>query len=149
MKVKGLDRLVIMVRDIDKAVKMFGDKFGMEFKELQKSISERDGLRSCVCHKTHLHLISPILPLPKNAPPPMVKRVELLKKHEYIFMALTFKVEEPKKAGAELEAGGVRLQKHKYEKSHDYASIGLDNFEEVMTMDEDTFGLVVGLADYS
>jgi catechol 2,3-dioxygenase-like lactoylglutathione lyase family enzyme len=148
MKIKGLDRVVIMVRDMDKALRVFSEKFGLDFLELEKSISERDGVRSYVCHKTHLHLISPILPLPENAPPPMVKRMELLKQNEYIFMALTFKTDDPFGAGEELSRGGVRMQNHKYKKSHDYASIGMDDFEEVMTMDEDTFGLVIGLANY-
>ena len=149
MKIKGLDRVVVMVRDIDKTIRFFSDKFGMAFLELDKTISARDGVRSAVCHKTHLHLISPILPLPQNAPPPMVKRVELLKEHEYVFMALTFRTDNPFQAGAELEKQGVRLQGHRYKKSGDYASIGLNNFEEVMAMDEDTFGLVIGLADYT
>ena len=40
------------------------------------------------------------------------------------------------------------MQKHRYLKSHDYASIGMDDFEEVMSVDEDTFGIVLGLAAY-
>jgi len=149
MNIKGLDRVVILVRDIDKAVNVFTQKFGMEFMELDKTISERDGVRSYVCHKTHLHLISPILPLSPNAAPPMVKQLELLKEHEYVFMALTFKTDNPFQAGDELSKNGIHIQNHRYMKSHDYASIGMDNFEEVMTVPEDTFDVVMGLANYT
>jgi len=148
MKVTGLDRVEFMVRDIDKAVEFFSTKFGMEFKELSKDISERDGVRSFVCHETHIHLVSPILPLPDNAPPPMRKTIELLKEKETVFMALTFMVDDPTKAAAELEQQGVGIQQHKYEASHDYASIGMDNFAQVMTFADETFGLVMGFAKY-
>ena len=147
MKITGLDRIVIMVRDIDKALEFFSGKLGMEFKELQQDISERDGVRIYVCHETHLHLISPILPLPENAAPPMKKRVELLKEHEAIINAVTFMVEDTAQAETELKQLGIHIQ-HKYEPSHDYASIGLDNFAEVVTQDTDTFGIVLGFASY-
>ena len=147
MKVTGLDRIVIMVRDIDKALEFFSGKLGMKFQELSEDISKRDGVQSYVCHETHVHLISPILPLPENAAPPMRKRVELLKEHEAIINALTFMVEDTAAAEAELKQQGIHIQ-HRYEKSHDYASIGLDNFAEVVTSDKDTFGLVLGFASY-
>lgn len=147
MQTLGLDRLVIMVRDMDKALQFYSGALGMRFHELDADISKRDGVRSCVCHQTHIHLISPILPLPENAAPPMRKKAALLQEQEAFVQALTFRVDDPFKAGAELEAQGLRIQ-HRYEKSHDYASVGLDNFEEVVLDDADTFGLVIGLANY-
>jgi catechol 2,3-dioxygenase-like lactoylglutathione lyase family enzyme len=149
MAVKGLDRVVVMVRDMDKARRVFSEKFGMEFLELQEQISMRDGLRSCVCRRTHLHLLSPILPLRDHLPPPMMRRIGQLKDHEYVCVALVFKVEAAVAAGEELERQGLRLQRHRYAKSHDYASIGLDDFEEVMFMEEDTLGVTIGLAEYA
>ena len=148
MGVKGLDRIVIMVRDMDKALEFFSGKLGMKFQELSEDISKRDGVRSYVCHETHVHLISPILPLPDNAAPPMRKRVDLLKENETVYMALTFMVDDPAAAAAELEQQGIRFQ-HRYEESHDYASIGMDNFVEVITSPEDTFGIVMGFAAYT
>jgi len=148
MKVTGLDRIVIMVKDMDRALEFFSGKLGMEFKELDKEISERDGVRSYVCHETHLHLIAPILPLSENAPPPMKRRAALLEKQPFVFMALTFMVDDPTQAAADLERQGIRIQPHRYEASHDYASIGMDSFAEVMTFADETFGLVMGFAKY-
>jgi catechol 2,3-dioxygenase-like lactoylglutathione lyase family enzyme len=148
VKIIGLDRIEILVRDMDKALDLFSNKLGMKFIELTKEISERDGIRSLVCHETHIHLISPILPLPENAPPPLKAKTEMLKTQEAFIMAITFKVEEPQKASVELQKQGIKIQKHQYKKSHDYASIGLDNFEEVITYPESTLGILIGFADY-
>jgi catechol 2,3-dioxygenase-like lactoylglutathione lyase family enzyme len=147
MRVKGLDRVVIMARDIDKAVDFFSTTFDMKFKELSKPISERDGVRCFLCHETRVQLISPNFPIPDNAPPPFKKRAELLKEKEMFIMALAFEVDAPTEAAAELEERGIRIQ-HKYEESHDYVSIGMDNFVEVVPNDEDTFGVVMALAKY-
>ena len=148
MKVNGLDRIVILVRDMDKALNLFSGKLGMKFKELSEDISKRDGFRSCICHETNVHLISPILPLPENAPPPVKANMEMLKTMESVVLAITFKVDDPIKASLELQDQGIGIQQHKYEKSHDYVSIGLDNFEEVMTFPESTLGIVVGFTRY-
>jgi catechol 2,3-dioxygenase-like lactoylglutathione lyase family enzyme len=147
--IKGLDRIIIMVNDIDKAVNLFSGRYGMQFKELDKEVSERDGLRSYVCHETHLHLVAPVLNKLSSVTPSMKKKLDLLKTNEFVFLALTFMVDNPVKIGEELENKGVRMQKFRYVKSHDYASIGMDNFEEVMTVEEDTFGIVIGFANYT
>jgi hypothetical protein len=85
---------------------------------------------------------------PDKATPSMRKKMELLKTNDFVFLALTFMVDDSAKIGKQLEKRGIRMQKFKYEKSHDYASIGMDNFEEVMTVEEDTFGIVIGFSSY-
>jgi catechol 2,3-dioxygenase-like lactoylglutathione lyase family enzyme len=147
MKTTRFDRIVIMVRDMEKALEFFSGRLGMEFMELEKDISERDGVRSYVCHDTHVHLITPILPLPPDAAPPMRKRVDLLKENEYVFMALTFMTDDVQQAEAELIQQGIHIQ-HRYDKSHDYASIGMDNFTEIVTSAEGSLGIVMGFASY-
>ncbi len=147
IKVNGLDRIVIMVRDLDKALAFFGN-LGMEFMALDEDIAARDGMRMYVCHETHIHLIAPILPLPEDAPPPVHRSVALLEGRESVHMALTFIVDDPEEVGEALEAQGIPIH-HRYEQSHDYASIGLDNFEEVATKPgENTLGLQVAFANH-
>ena len=147
MKITGIDRIAFMVRDPKKALELFSNQLGMEFLETERDISERDGVQSYVCPDLHLHLFSPIFPLPSNAAPPMRKRVDLLKEHEAVFMAVTFKVDDIEKSEAELIRCGIAIQ-HKYEESHDYASTGMDNFAEIITSPETTLGLVLGFAKY-
>ncbi len=146
-KVLELDRLVIMVRDIDKALEFFAGKLGMKFLELDKDISERDGVRSYVCHDTHLHLISPILPLPANAAPPMRERVKLLEENEAIFQAIVFKVDDIQEVKDELIKDGNFL-KHEYKESHDYKSIGMDNFAEAVFSLKENSGLIFAVSSY-
>jgi catechol 2,3-dioxygenase-like lactoylglutathione lyase family enzyme len=147
MKVIGLDRIIFMVRDMDKAVNFFSKKFGMKFMELSKEISERDRVRCCVSLENHLQLLSPILPVPENAPPPVKKRVELLKEKEMIFLAITYKIDDTESTEAEIDKEGFHIQ-HKYEGTKDYVSIGMDNFFEFVLDDKDTFGITMGLVQY-
>lgn len=147
MKVKGLDRVAIMVRDIDKAVGFFSQKLGIKFKELSQEISAREGVRCFVSLDHQLEIVSPLLPLPDNAPPPLIKRVELLKEKELIFLGLTFLVDDPSQAATELKQQGIGIQ-HEYKESHDYVSIGMDNFVQVVANDQDTLDMVIGFAKY-
>lgn len=147
MKVKRLDRVAIMVRDIDAAVEFFSDHFGMKFKELTKSISEREGVRCFVCHDTGIELFSPIIPLPEKAPPPVRKRVETLKENEMQLVGLVFEVDDPGKMAHELEDQGIRIQ-HEYRPSHDYVSIGMDNFAQIEADERDTLGMMMAFGRY-
>jgi len=147
VKVKRLDRVAIMVRDIDKAIGFFSEKLGLNFRELSSIISERDGVRCFTCHDAQLEIVSPILPLRPNAPLPLRQRVELLKEKEMIIIGLMFEVEDPTETARELEQQGIRMQ-HTYEKSHDYVSVGMDNFDQFVAHDKDTFGVVMGFGKY-
>jgi catechol 2,3-dioxygenase-like lactoylglutathione lyase family enzyme len=147
MNLRDIDRVVIMVRDLDKALQLFSGTLGMQFEELDAAISRRDGVRSHVCHEAHLHLISPILPLPDNAAPPMRKRVGLLQEQEALCNALTFIVDDPEAAAQELSGQAIGIQ-HRYARSHDYATLRMDNFVETITDERDTLGMALGFASY-
>jgi catechol 2,3-dioxygenase-like lactoylglutathione lyase family enzyme len=140
MKIEGLDRIIIMVRDMDKALKFFSGILGMEFKELAKEIQERDGNRGFVCHKAHIHLVQPRLPLPETAPPPLKRGAELLREKEAVVLVLIFKVDDPTKASTELKQQGFDILRT-WEESHDYASLGMDNLVEFLVDSKDTIGI--------
>jgi extradiol dioxygenase family protein len=147
MEIQGLDRIAIMVRDMDRAIDFFSNKLGMKFKELEKKISVRDGVECRICHSTQLELITPLLPLPKNAAPPMKKNVEMLKEREMIFIGLIFKVEDPRHMCDTLRNAGIGVQ-FCYEPSHDYASLGMDNFTQCVAEEKDTFGITMAFGKY-
>lgn len=146
--ITGLDRFIIMVKDIDEYMRFFQKNFGFEFQELDPEIEKRDGIRSCICWDARLHLIAPRYPLQDSLPPPMRRKIELLETQDYVVMALTFTVDDIETARSKLKAAGITVQEHEYKKSNDYASIGLKNFEEIMTYPEDTFDHVIGFAKY-
>jgi len=140
LTVTGLDRIIIMVRDMDRALKFFSGTLGMEFKELDPEIQERDANRGLVCHKTHLHLVQPRLPLPDTAPPPMKKGAELLKEHEAFILMLIFNIDDPRKASSEMKRQGFDIIRT-WDEGHNYASVGIDNLVEFLVDSKDTMGI--------
>jgi catechol 2,3-dioxygenase-like lactoylglutathione lyase family enzyme len=147
MKITGFDRVVIMVRDVEKALTFFRDKLNMHFLELEKEISVRDGLRSYVSLENHLHLLEPIFPLLENAAPPMRERVALLEKQEAFILALVFKTADIAETEADLKQMNIGIQ-HRYEASHDYVSIGMDNFAELVVDTDATLGILMAFASH-
>jgi catechol 2,3-dioxygenase-like lactoylglutathione lyase family enzyme len=147
MRVQGLDRIEIMVRDLDRALAFFSGTLGMNFVELDKTIARRDGIRAVTCHEAHLHLFEPILPLPSSAPPPLRNLVEKLKTSEAVIVALAFAVDDARQTATDLTQQNIRIQ-HQFEPSHDYASMGMDNFTQVVTLPDDTLGILMTFARY-
>ena len=145
MKVLGLDRVVIMVKDMDKALDFFSGKLGMDFLELDPEISKRDGVFSYICHETQVHLISPIFPIPKNAVP-VFKQMELLEKKAAFLCAITFFVDDIEQTKKVLEESGHKIL-FQYKKSNDYSTIGLGNFEELII--RTSFNIVIGFVQYN
>ena len=66
MKVKSLNRVAIVVRDMDKAIEFFSSKLGAAFQELPDG--EAMGMRVGSSIDNQMELLSPILPLPERAP---------------------------------------------------------------------------------
>jgi len=148
MKVTGLDRIVIMVRDIDKAMELFSRKFGMRFMELDENIQKRDGNRGFVCHETHLHIVSPILPLPPTAPPPLRKGAEMIRDKDAMVLVLIFKVEDAGKAMGEMEEQGFAIVRT-WPENEDYASVGMNHLVEFLMDPKDTLGLPICFSTWS
>ncbi len=103
MNILGMDRLVIMVRDLEKAIDLFGNKYGLEVKQLSSDIAERYGANMFLCPQCNLEVISPILPLPENTSPDIKNAVKMLEKQESVIMAFGLKVKNAAQAAADAE----------------------------------------------
>jgi hypothetical protein len=147
MEITGLDRIIVMVRDMDKALDLFSGKLGMKFKELDKDVQMMAGNRGCVCHETHIHLVQPNNPLPENAPPPLRKAAELVKENEAMVMILIFKVKDSKKSSGELKGKGLTVLRS-WEDDHEYKSVGMDNLYEYLFDPKDTLGLPICISTW-
>jgi len=147
MKVTGLDRIVIMVKDMDKALEFFSGKLGMEFRELDKEIQERDGNRGYVCHETHIHLVQPRLPLPEGVAPFLVQGAEMMKDRDAVVLVLLFTVDDPRAGIEEMKDQGFVILRV-WDESHDYASVGIDNLTEFIVDPKDTLGIAMGFSNY-
>ena len=147
MKATGLDRIIIMVRDMDKALEFFSGKLGMKFRELAPEVQERAGNRGLVCHETHIHLVQPRLPLPEGAAPFLKKGAELLKEKEALVLVLLFKVGDPMKDAEEMKQQGFVILRT-WQDDHDYASVGMDNLAEFIVDPKDTLGIPMGFSKW-
>jgi catechol 2,3-dioxygenase-like lactoylglutathione lyase family enzyme len=147
MEITGLDRIIVMVRDMDKALDLFSGKLGMKFKELNKDVQMMVGNRGCVCHETHIHLVQPNNPLPENAPPPLKKAAELVKEKEALVMILIFKTKNAKKCSEELKEKGLTVIRS-WEDDHEYRSVGMDNLFEYLFDPKDTLGFPICISSW-
>jgi hypothetical protein len=147
MEIIGLDRIVVMVRDMDKALAFFSGKLGMCFKELDKDVQLMAGNQGFVCHETHIHLVQPNNPMPENAPPPLKKAAELIKEKEAMVMVLLFKTQDAKKSSEELKEKGLTVIRS-WEDDHEYRSVGMDNLFEYLFDPKDTLGLPVCISSW-
>lgn len=147
MEITGLDRMVIMVRDMDKALEFFSGKLGMKFKELDKDVQMRAGNRGCVCHETHIHLVQPFDPMPASAPPPLQKASEMLKDKEAVVTVLLFKCKDARKGSEELKGKGINVIRS-WEDNDEYISVGMDNLYEYLFDPKGTLGLPVCISTW-
>ncbi|MFP4365205.1 MAG: VOC family protein [Spirochaetia bacterium] len=147
MKVTGLDRVIVMVRDMDKALELFSGKMGMKFRELDKDVQTKAGNRGYVCHETHLHLVQPFDPLPDDAPPPLRKAAEMLKDTEAMIMLMVFKTDDAKKGAQELSDQGLSVLRT-WEDDQDYRSVGMANLWEYLFDPKDTMGLPILISSW-
>jgi catechol 2,3-dioxygenase-like lactoylglutathione lyase family enzyme len=147
MNVLGFDRVEMLVRDMNRAVQFFSSKLGLRFEELDEAISRRDGLRVMVSHDAQLHLFTPLRPLAENAPPALRKLAELSEAQELLVLGLAFRVEDVERAGVELAKNGIRVQ-DRLPENHDYVSMGMDDFAQIIASPEDTLGLMMIFAKY-
>lgn len=140
MNVTGLDRIIVMVRDMDKALAFFSGKLGLKFRETDKKVQFAAGNRGLVCHEAHIHLVQPNDPMPESAPPPLKMASKLLKEREAMMMVLVFKVADAKKESGKAKELGLTIIKS-WEDDHDYAAVGMDNLYEYLFDPKDTLGI--------
>jgi catechol 2,3-dioxygenase-like lactoylglutathione lyase family enzyme len=100
MKIEGIDRIVIAVKDLDKAAAFLSRLLGMSFEEVTGPMVESGGVRFSVGAlppqqmPLRLELIQPVHPLKDVRPPDpkaIVKRVEHV---DAAVHALVFRVED-------------------------------------------------------
>jgi catechol 2,3-dioxygenase-like lactoylglutathione lyase family enzyme len=142
MKVRGLDRVIVLVRDLDAAMEVFSTKLGVEFVELEGA--EADGQRACLSLDHQMELVSPIIPLPAGAPGEMRRWVELLREREAILLAIAFRVDDVEAAVSDTQAPRVvgRLE------LPELPPLPIHHLKERVLSEEDTLGIPVVLVEY-
>jgi catechol 2,3-dioxygenase-like lactoylglutathione lyase family enzyme len=144
MKIEGLDRVAILVRDMDKAINFFSQKLGIQFIELPGA--EAMGMRAGVSFDFQMELISPLFPLPEGAPPYMKRWAKLLEGRENVLVALSFRIQDADKSANEAKAEGMGI-----EARLDLPEIpawSIRNFKELIMEEKDTLGIPIAFVEY-
>jgi len=150
MEIEGIDRLVIGVKDLDKALGFYKNVLGVEFTEVVGAAPEIAGCRLAISFDKHLELICPVSP-PKqetNPPDPLeLKRRLDATAGDAVLYAVVYKVKDFDEAVAHAAAHGVHVKGTKLEFARD-EQFGLSNLEEISLNEEDTLGIKMALVKY-
>ncbi|MBI5443106.1 MAG: VOC family protein [Deltaproteobacteria bacterium] len=146
MELKGIDRVVIGVRDMEKGLRFFRDLFGFEFVEMRGPLFDAAGVRVCIDLERHLELISPGADVDVNPPDTKTLRAWLEERGEAVLFALALKVGDPAAAAREAEERGIRIVARVQEQGVE--SLGLASFQEVILDERDTLGVKLAVAGW-
>jgi len=147
MKTKGIDRVFIGVRDMDKAKAFFSNLFEAEFVELTGPTVEALEERVAISFKANIELLSPRLPLSKTAPPYLKDLARVLEEQESVLLGVSYKVSDADSTAAEAERKGVRIDGVIETTDFDEA-LSCRNFKELIAKEEDTFGIMMTFSQY-
>ena len=149
VEIEGIDRLVIGVKDMDKALAFFSAVMGVELVEPRSAAHVMSGCRIAMSLDQRLELISPVAEILPDMNPPdprgLAKRLE--EQGDGLLYALIFKVKDLDQAVANAQQHGVRITGNRIKFARDDI-LGRSNFKEVVFNEEDTFGIKMAFAEY-
>lgn len=149
MEIEGVDRIVIGVKNMDKALEFFSDVLGVNMTEIKGALPDMSGLRLAVSLDTKLELISPVAApvVDTNPPDPFTLARRLDQEGDGILYALVFKVRNLEHALANAERNGVRMIGKVIEVPRE-DQLGLSDFKEAVLAENDTFGIKMAFVEY-
>jgi len=152
MNTKGIDRLVIGVRDMDKATRLLSRLLGIEFREVtSKELLETANVRMCVgsipqlTDRIHLEILQPLQPVPDLKPPFVREMAESLEHAAATVHAVLFRVDDAARLGQEAGRDGVRVLKTI---ERETTVVGGTDLVEVVLDPEDTLDIRIAFMEY-
>jgi catechol 2,3-dioxygenase-like lactoylglutathione lyase family enzyme len=143
VKVRGLDRVVVFARDMDRALALFSGLLGLEFDELPPD--DADGCRVAVSPDGRLELMA--LADRRDVSAPHVMRwVDALGGAELGVAALCFRVDDVMAVAGELRTAGVTVETDLA--FPDLEPLPMYNVRELLLAARDTGGMSIGLVQY-
>lgn len=148
MEIEGIDRLVVGVKDMDRALAFFRDVLGVRFTEIVGQAPTVSGCRLAISLDKHLELISPVAePLKVTNPPDPLELGKRLENADAVLYALIFKTPDLNAAIANAERHGVGLIGTRVAFARD-EQLRVSNFDEVALAEADTLGIKMALSQY-
>ena len=150
MEIEGIDRLVIGVKNLDRALAFFRDVLGVTMTEVVGFAPEMAGCRLAISFDKKLELISPVGPPKKETNPP--DPLELKRRldetaGDAVLYALVYKVKDYNEAVANATKHGVRVVGEKLAFARD-EQFRISKVEEVALSEDDTLGIKMAFAKY-
>jgi len=148
MRIEGIDRLVIGVKDMDRALGFFRDVLGVRFTEIAGAAPQVAGCRLAISLDQRLELISPVAePLRAGNPPDPLELKRRLAHADAVLYALIFKVADLDAAVANAGRHGVGVVGDRIAFPRD-EQLRLSDFSEVALDESATFGIKMAFSQY-
>ena len=147
MKTKGINRVVMVVKDFDKAVALYSELLNTTFYPV--TIAEEDmGVRAAISYEAGIEIASPI---PGSNEPWALVVAQQLKEHGESLRSVVFSVDDVEQARAKAQEMGIRVSGElKFDQNEVKRSFHdrFSTFIEYMLNSEDTHGAGVALGQF-
>ena len=146
MKLKGINRVAILVRDLDKAVALYSDLLNTTFYPL--SMAEEHGVRAAISYEAGIEISSPI---PGSNEFMALALAQHIEEHGEGLYAVVFEVDDIEQANAKAEEMGIGvLHKIKLDQEEVKRTFQdrYSSFIEYFLNPEDTHGALVVLGQF-
>lgn len=148
MKTKNLDRVIIYVKDLDKALEWFS-KIGVVIKEVSSPAVKLMGIRVGYTHKYQMEVVMPVHPLPDTCPTHVKRLAEEYKDKEIALVGLSFRVDDEKACREEAERIGMEKDLEAEVDELALDPIGrLVGMKELILNEKDTLGMLLTFVEY-
>jgi hypothetical protein len=148
-RIEGVERVLVAVKDMDKAIAVFSKLFDVDFVEITAGpIKESALARVAIRFDKQVELISPIYPLKEvNPPDPITMARRIDEQGEGALYALVLRVKDHAfDAIPETEKKGIRVAATL--ELDDAGPYPIANYKEVVLNEEDTLGVKIAYASY-
>ncbi len=148
MKTQGLDRIAILVKDLDQTRAFFSDVLGVDLTEVSGPLLEEGGVRIAMSFDEHLELVAPILPVKEDAPDITKEMAAALEASgsDTLLFGMTFRVDDGDAAQKEAQEAGLTITRRFDEEA--IPVLGVRNLKELFLHQKDTCGLNIGLVSF-
>lgn len=148
MKTQGIDRVAILVRDLDQAKSFFAGVLGIELKECVDARLAAGGVRIAMSFDEHLELIAPMRPV-SDAYPEVTRQMAAALDgagSDSLLFGLSFRVVDADRAAEQAAQEGLNITRR-----FDQAAIpelGVRNLREMFLDPRQCGGLNIGLVSF-
>ena len=147
MQVNKLDRVIIGVKDMDRALSFFADTLGIQLSEIDAPLLKMMGERAAISMDYQLEVVSPLDPLPETAPPFVLELKQKLEHSQALILGLSFKVDDVEQAQGQASALGMGnlgiLDTQELNQA-----MGINGLKEMILDPRETLGMILALSEY-